>query len=119
MTSEAPNSSPCLIDGPDYAPATVLLAHRAGAPMDSPFMAAIAGGLAAAGWRAVRFEFGYMARMRETGRVRPPRGGGNLQPLDQTNHAFFQLIDTPHQPSFRLGQSLLADAATTSSRHRQ
>jgi len=28
-----------LIDGPDAAPATVLLAHGAGAPMDSLFMA--------------------------------------------------------------------------------
>jgi predicted alpha/beta-hydrolase family hydrolase len=61
-----------LIDGPDAAPATVLLAHGAGAPMDSPFMTAIAGGLAQQGWRVVRFEFPYMARMRETGRRQGP-----------------------------------------------
>jgi predicted alpha/beta-hydrolase family hydrolase len=36
--------------------------------MDSPFLATIAAGLAAAGWRVVRFEFASMARMRETGR---------------------------------------------------
>jgi predicted alpha/beta-hydrolase family hydrolase len=40
--------------------------------MDSPFMAAIAGGLAEKGWRVVRFEFPYMARMRETGRRQGP-----------------------------------------------
>jgi predicted alpha/beta-hydrolase family hydrolase len=65
-------AAPRLIDGADAAPATVLLAHGAGAPMDSSFMAAIAGGLAASGWRVVRFEFPYMARMRETGRRQGP-----------------------------------------------
>ena len=72
MTTNATPSTPWLIDGPDDAPATVLLAHGAGAPMASPFMAAIAGGLAEKGWRVVRFEFPYMARMRETGRRQGP-----------------------------------------------
>ena len=49
--------TPRLVDGPDTSPATVLLAHGAGAPMDSPFMAAMASGLADQGWRVVRFEF--------------------------------------------------------------
>ena len=48
---------PRLVDGPQTAPATVLLAHGAGAPMDSPFMSAMASGLADQGWRVVRFEF--------------------------------------------------------------
>jgi len=61
-----------LIDGPDTAPATLLLAHGAGAPMDSPFMHFLAGGLAERGWRVVRFEFPYMARARETGQRRAP-----------------------------------------------
>ncbi|PZV23306.1 MAG: hypothetical protein DCF18_07235 [Cyanobium sp.] len=39
MTAEPPTSAPRLIDGPDAAPATVLLAHGAGAPTDCPFMA--------------------------------------------------------------------------------
>lgn len=64
--------SPRLIDGPAAAPATLLLAHGAGAPMDSPFMAAIAGGLAERGWRVVRFEFPYMAHTRLTGQRRAP-----------------------------------------------
>jgi predicted alpha/beta-hydrolase family hydrolase len=59
-----------LFDGPADAP-TVVLAHGAGAPMDSPFMNAMAAGLAAAGLRAARFEFPYMHR-RRAGERRPP-----------------------------------------------
>jgi predicted alpha/beta-hydrolase family hydrolase len=61
-----------LIEGPASAPATLLLAHGAGAPMDSPFLATIAAGLAARGWRVVRFEFPYMVRARRTGRRGAP-----------------------------------------------
>jgi hypothetical protein len=67
-----PPGPPRLIDGSGQAPATLLLAHGAGAPMDSPFMAAIATGLAERGWRVVRFEFPYMALVRGTGRRRAP-----------------------------------------------
>lgn len=63
-----------LIDGPDAtaAAATVVLAHGAGAPMDSPFMAFFAEGLAVAGLRVARFEFPYMAGRRSGGTKRPP-----------------------------------------------
>ena len=61
-----------LINGPADAPASLLLAHGAGAPMDSPFMEAITTGLAAKGWRVVRFEFPYMAQQRLSGRRRAP-----------------------------------------------
>ncbi len=61
-----------LFDGPGDAPATLLLAHGAGAPMDSPFMASIDSVLGLKGLRVVRFEFAYMARMRETGRRQGP-----------------------------------------------
>lgn len=54
------------------APLTLLLAHGAGAPMDSPFMAAMDAGLAARGWRVVRFEFPYMAQRRLDGKLRAP-----------------------------------------------
>ncbi len=64
--------SELLIDGSADAPVTLLLAHGAGAPMDSPFMAAIAAGLADRGWRVVRFEFPYMAQRRLDGRQRAP-----------------------------------------------
>ena len=63
---------PILTDGPAGAPLTLALAHGAGAPMDSPFMARIAEGAAAAGWRVVRFEFPYMAARRTTGTKKPP-----------------------------------------------
>ena len=61
-----------LTDGPANAPDRLVLAHGAGAPMDSPTMEAIANGVAAAGIRVVRFEFPYMRRRRDGGRRRPP-----------------------------------------------
>lgn len=52
--------------------ATLVLAHGAGAPMDTPFMGDIAVRLAERGISVVRFEFPYMAMRREDGRRRPP-----------------------------------------------
>ena len=72
MDLESPSSDTRLLNGPEDGPATLLLAHGAGAPMDSPFMEAMAVGLGQRGWRVVRFEFGYMARMRCTGRRQGP-----------------------------------------------
>jgi len=60
-----------LADGPADGP-RFLFAHGAGAPMDSPWMATVAHGLAEAGLRVVRFEFPYMARRRAEGTRRPP-----------------------------------------------
>jgi predicted alpha/beta-hydrolase family hydrolase len=62
----------CLVDGPDEATTRLVLAHGAGAPMDSPFMAYVARALAARGIRVIRFEFPYMAARRETGARRGP-----------------------------------------------
>jgi predicted alpha/beta-hydrolase family hydrolase len=62
-----------LLDGPEDAPATLLLAHGAGAAMDSPGMQAMALALAGTGLRVARFEFGYMAGRREGRRAAPPR----------------------------------------------
>lgn len=62
-----------LYDGPEDAPATLLLAHGAGAPMDGAAMTAAARALAAAGLRVARFEFGYMAARRDGARKPPPR----------------------------------------------
>ncbi|MEO8432986.1 MAG: alpha/beta fold hydrolase [Acidobacteriota bacterium] len=61
-----------LFDGPDGAARTVVLAHGAGAPMDSPFMTDFARGLAAEDIRVARFEFPYMRARRETGRSGAP-----------------------------------------------
>ena len=97
--------TPRLFDGPDNAPATVLLAHGAGAPMDSPFMAAIATGLAERGWRVLRFEFPYMARQRSSGR----RHGPDRLPLLQDT--FRRLVQQeaeawPGRPLFLGGKSM-------------
>ncbi len=63
-----------LYDGPEKAKATLLLAHGAGAPMDSAAMTAAAKALAKEGLRIARFEFGYMASRRTaSGRKPPPR----------------------------------------------
>ena len=61
-----------LWEGSPRGGAVVVLAHGAGAPMDSPFMAAFATGLAANGVPTARFEFPYMRRRREEGTKRPP-----------------------------------------------
>ncbi|MCC7366712.1 MAG: dienelactone hydrolase family protein [Dehalococcoidia bacterium] len=61
-----------LFDGPDEAEWTLVLAHGAGAPMDSAYMDAWAKGLAERGLRVARFEFPYMRARRETGGKRPP-----------------------------------------------
>lgn len=63
-----------LIDGPGDAAHTLVLAHGAGGPMDSPFLNRVAAGLAAQGVRVVRFEFPYMARRRAS------EGGGRGAP---------------------------------------
>ncbi|HET8576490.1 MAG TPA: alpha/beta family hydrolase [Methylomirabilota bacterium] len=62
-----------LTDGPEEASTTLVLAHGAGGPMDSPFMTRVATGIAAAGGvRVVRFEFPYMEARRRGERSGPP-----------------------------------------------
>jgi len=61
-----------LFDGPESAEKTIVLAHGAGAPMDSDFMDFIAAGLAGGDLRVARFEFPYMVKRREDGKRRPP-----------------------------------------------
>jgi predicted alpha/beta-hydrolase family hydrolase len=63
-----------LFDGPEKAKATILLAHGAGAPMDSAAMNAVTKALVTTGLRIARFEFAYMASRRTgAGRKPPPR----------------------------------------------
>lgn len=61
-----------LFNGPESALFTIVLAHGAGVPMDSPFMEYFAVGLAEKGLRVARFEFPYMDERRRTGKKRPP-----------------------------------------------
>ncbi len=72
----APN---LLVEGPSDAETSVVLAHGAGAGMDTPFMDAVSAGLAANGLRVVRFEFPYMQRARREGKRRPPDRGPKLE----------------------------------------
>jgi uncharacterized protein len=61
-----------LENGPEKAGLTLVFAHGAGAPMDSPFMVFFAEKIAEAGHRVVRFEFPYMQIRRADGGRRPP-----------------------------------------------
>lgn len=77
-------------DRPDGAAlASLILAHGAGAPMDSPFMQAMTERLVARGVEVFRFEFAYMAERRRDGRRRPP----NPQPrlLEQWRRVYGQV----------------------------
>ncbi len=66
-----------LVDGSGTT--TLLLAHGAGAPMDSDFMEFFATRLAEAGVRVVRFEFPYMAERRIDGKKRGPNSEAILR----------------------------------------
>lgn len=61
-----------LVDGPAEDARTLVLAHGAGAPMDSEFMSFAAQEIAQRGLRVMRFEFPYMRARRESGKARPP-----------------------------------------------
>ena len=73
--------------GPKSARATILLAHGAGAPMDSAAMTAIAEALADEDLRVVRFEFSYMANRRTEGTRKPPPRA------DKLNHEYRAAIE--------------------------
>ena len=57
---------------------TLILAHGAGAPMDSGFMSDMAVRLAGHGVNVLRFEFPYMAQRRLDGGKRPPNPAPKL-----------------------------------------
>lgn len=60
------------------SPTTLILAHGAGAPMDSGWMSDMAARLAAQGINVLRFEFPYMAQRRIDGGKRPPNPAPKL-----------------------------------------
>lgn len=66
-----------IFNGPSTAALTLILAHGAGAPMDSPFMNIVAEGVANSGVRVARFEFPYMAARRTLGK----RGAPDREPV--------------------------------------
>ncbi len=99
-----------LSNGPSHGP-TLILAHGAGAGMDSDFMAVLADGLGQAGIRVVRFEFPYMAERRQTGKKRPPdRAPKLLSCFTEVLESVRQ--DTDAEPIFIGGKSMGGRMAT-------
>lgn len=97
-----------LWDGPTGASVLVMLAHGAGAPMDTPFMDTFAKGLGEAGVQVGRFEFSYMARRREDQKRRPPSTQSIL--LREWKEALASL--PPHDFLFIGGKSMGGRMAT-------
>lgn len=100
-----------LIDEPaDSVLATLILAHGAGAPMDSPFMTTMAQLLAACGFRVVRFEFPYMQRRRVEGVRQPP----NREPmlLDAWRAVYNVITQRFPEPTLIGGKSMGGRMAT-------
>jgi predicted alpha/beta-hydrolase family hydrolase len=97
-----------LWDGPTGASVLVILAHGAGAPMDTPFMDTFAKGLGESGMQVGRFEFSYMARRREDQKRRPPSTQSIL--LREWKEALASL--PPHEFLFIGGKSMGGRMAT-------
>ena len=108
-----PTKSKRLVDGSRQASQTIVLAHGAGAGMDSEFMQAMAEGLAGCGLKVVRFEFPYMIQRREAGTRRPP----NREPV--LRESWLEVIESLEADRLIIGgksmggriASLIADEA--------
>ena len=61
-----------LINGPEDAKVTIVLAHGAGGAMDTKWMETMSAALVRKGLRIVRFEFDYMSARRSSGKRSPP-----------------------------------------------
>ncbi|MFD1714685.1 alpha/beta fold hydrolase [Amnibacterium flavum] len=88
--------------GPADGPVLVL-AHGAGAPMDSPWMETVTGLLAERGIRVARFEFGYMAARRGGARKPPPKAE---KLIDEYREAVAELVSRSHAPVVIGGKSM-------------
>ena len=84
--------------------ATLLLAHGAGAPMDSGFMERFAGHAARRGLAVARFEFGYMASRRVGGAKRPPPRADRL--VGEYQNAVQAVLSTTETPLIIGGKSM-------------
>lgn len=87
-------------DRPEHP--TILLAHGAGAAMDTPWMTSMAERLASKDMRVARFEFAYMAARRTGGPKRPP------PKIDLLLEEYQSAIDalTPDGPLILAGKSM-------------
>lgn len=88
----------------------LVLAHGAGAPMDSPFMESLSHELLKLGITVIRFEFPYMQERRDKGKKRPP----NRMP--ELLEYWYQVIDWVESefslPVFIGGKSMGGRAAS-------
>ncbi|WP_420411773.1 alpha/beta family hydrolase [Roseibium sp.] len=84
--------------------ATLLLAHGAGAPMDSTFMDKLAAALASNGIASARFEFAYMAGRRTGGSKRPPPKADKL--IGEFQTALQSLLSQSEGPILLGGKSM-------------
>src|SRR5690554_7609334 len=75
---------------------TLIFAHGAGAPMDSPFMEVMTQHLLALGVNVARFEFPYMAQRRQDGVRRPPNRMNVLQEHWRSEEHTSELQSRPH-----------------------
>ncbi|MEP4769919.1 MAG: alpha/beta family hydrolase [Roseibium sp.] len=90
---------------PDTAPvATFLLAHGAGAAMDSMFMEKLAKALSVEGIAVARFEFAYMAGRRTGGSKRPPPKAEKL--IGEFQTALQEVMKTTEGPVLLGGKSM-------------
>ena len=72
VSTETLSDHALLVDGDGTGGPGLILAHGAGAAMDSEFMNVVCQGLAEQGVKVFRFEFPYMAERRETGKRKLP-----------------------------------------------
>jgi len=86
------------------ATATLLLAHGAGAPMDSAFMEKLAQALAGQGIAVARFEFAYMAGRRTGGPKKPPPRADKL--IGEFQTALQALLSETEGPLLVGGKSM-------------
>lgn len=93
---------------------TLLLAHGAGAPMDSPFMTMLAEALGRRGVRVVRFEFSYMNQRRQDGKKRPPP---KAEKLVGEFDARIEACAADSKPLFVGGKSMGGRIASLLTRH--
>jgi len=99
-----------LINGPKEAKNILLLAHGAGAPMDSIFMKTISDGLNKNGIITIRFEFPYMVKRRSGKNTFPDK----LDVLcDYYNEIYFNIKKTNPDKNIWLGGKSMGGRVST------
>ncbi len=89
--------------GTNHSP-IFIMAHGAGAPMDSDWMNDLTKALVTEGIQVVRFEFPYMVERRENGKKRPPNPQKAL--LETWNKVIEKVAKSHQGPLFIGGKSM-------------